>query len=461
MRRLTFVLVLVLAVSVGALEIYGPRALGMGGAQVALVDDGTCVYWNPGAFGRGDNIFEASPVWGFAVADNITEAMNKFEDTFGDNRELPTDPAQYETFFNGVLTDVENSLDGFNEPGVGVIGNMHAGVTAKIGSIGFSWVDITKIEVGPWADTRRIRLIPINYLDSQAEIYALHAAGELTAAQYNLLGSQGWRTIIGDGIGMDDNQSVISIDGFAQHDIAASYGYSWRLGNRRSGDFIGVGGSAKFILGERFRNSIDLVKAGQLDPANLVTGPNWLFENVFGIDSTTSGYGFSMDIGVQGQVGEFFHFGILGRNLIPFEIKWQDGSTPTRIDPMVRIGVAFEPFTGLNLAIDIDALEKDYTVSVYNPVTQREEDIVVDKVRDLSVGVEWDIAEIFAIRAGINTNYNSLIEDKARANFLATFGFGINVVGVLQFDLAVMTNQFSAGEHNSTLGGSASLGISL
>jgi len=461
MRRLTLVLVLLLAISVGALEIYGPRALGMGGAQVAIVDDGTCAYWNPGAFGRGETIFEASPVWGFAVADNITEAMNRFEETFSDNQQLPTDPAQYAAFFNSILSDVQASLEGFNEPGVGVIGNMHAGVTAKIGSIGFSWVDITKIEIGPWADTRRIRLIPINYLDSQEEILALYAAGELTAAQYNLLGSQGWRTIAGDGIGMDDNASVISIDGFAQHDIAASYGHSFRLGNRRSGDFIGIGGSAKFIFGERFRNNIDLVQAGQLDASAFVTGPNWLFENVFGIDSSTTGYGFSMDIGVQGQIGGFFHFGILGRNLIPFEIKWQDGSTPTKIDPMVRIGVAFEPFTGLNLAIDIDALEKDYTVSVFNPITQRKEDIVVDKVRDLSIGVEWDIAEIFAVRAGINTNYNAMIEDKANANFLATFGFGVNIVGVLQFDLAVMTNQFSSGEHNSTLGGSASLGISL
>ncbi len=459
MRRLTFVLVLTLAISAGALEIYGPRAMGMGGAQVALVDDGTCAYWNPGAFGRGDTTFEASPVWGFTVADNITEVMNEFEDFFRRANDLPPDPIHIAAF----VDEFQEALEGFNDPGVGVIGNMHAGVTAKIGSIGFSWVDITKIEVGPWADTHTSRLISTTYLDSAAEIVALYAAGLLTQAEYNRLAGQGWRTIAGDGIGLeDDNLSVISIDGFAQHDIAASYGYAWKLGNRRSGDFIGIGGSAKFIFGERFYASPRLVEAGSgLDPAALVTGPNWLFENVFGLDTSTTGYGFSMDLGIQGQVGEFFHFGILGRNLIPFEIAWQDGSTPTKIDPMIRIGIAFEPFTGLNLAIDVDALEKNYTVSVFNPITQREEEIVVDKVRDLSIGVEWDIAEIFAVRAGINTNYNALLEDKANANFLATIGFGFNIVGVLQFDLAVMTNQFSSGEHNSTLGGSASLGISL
>ncbi len=35
-------------------QILGPRALGMGGAHVAVVNDATAQYWNPGAFGFFD-----------------------------------------------------------------------------------------------------------------------------------------------------------------------------------------------------------------------------------------------------------------------------------------------------------------------------------------------------------------------------------------------------------------------
>ncbi len=37
--------------SAGEWQIVGPRALGMGGANVAVANDATASYWNPGAFG--------------------------------------------------------------------------------------------------------------------------------------------------------------------------------------------------------------------------------------------------------------------------------------------------------------------------------------------------------------------------------------------------------------------------
>src|SRR4030042_3499775 len=79
MRRACAILC-VLAAAVTATEIYGPRAMAMGGALVAIVEDGTAAYWNPAALAREDVTFSADPVWGFTVADNITERMNEFED---------------------------------------------------------------------------------------------------------------------------------------------------------------------------------------------------------------------------------------------------------------------------------------------------------------------------------------------------------------------------------------------
>ncbi|MBD3401199.1 MAG: hypothetical protein GF399_12830 [Candidatus Coatesbacteria bacterium] len=442
--------ILILCAVVGATEIYGPRSMGLGGAMVALVDDGTAAYWNPAAFGRRDLIFGADPTWGFGVKDGITEQMNNFRDYYESADELPMDPAQIQNF----IIDFQGALEDFNEPGVGVIGNMHAGFATQIGPVAVSWVDMTKLEIGPWVDTYTARLISTTYLDSFEEIVALYGGGLLTTAEFNTLAAQGWRTIEGDGIGLeDDNMSVINSTGFAQHDFAATYAHSFDL---KRDNYIAIGASAKFIYAQRYNHQIPF----QLEDA-LTTGPNWLFENILNVGPSSTGTSFSMDLGVQGFVGDFFHFGIMGRNIIPLEIEWDNGDPSTPLDPQVRIGVAFEPIEGLNLALDIDALEVEYTIRTYDPLTGETIQIPVDKVRDLSFGVEWSLADIFDLRAGINTNYNSLIEEQADANFLGCFGFGIHIGEIFHFDLGVMTNTFSSGDHNSHLGGSVALGFAL
>ncbi len=445
------VLILLLAAGLaGATELFGPRAMAMGGAQVALVEDGTCAYWNPAAFGRRDIIFGADPVWGFGVKDGITEQMNRFRSYYDGADDLPMNPSEIQNY----IEDFQGALEDFNEPGVGVIGNMHAGFAAQIGPVAVSWVDMTKLEIGPWVDTYTGRLISTTYLDSFAEITALYGAGLLTTAEYNRLASQGWRTIEGDGIGLeDDNGSVVNATGFAQHDLAVTYAHSFEL---KRDNFIAIGASAKFIYGQRYDNQIPF----NVEEA-LTTGPNWLFENILNVGASATGYGFSMDLGVQGFVGDFFHFGVMGRNIIPLEIAWDDDSPATQLDPQVRIGVSFEPFSGFNIALDLDALETDYTVTVYDPNAGETREITVDRVRDLSFGVEWNLADIFSLRAGINTNYNSVIEDQADANFLACFGFGLHVGEIFHFDLGLMTNTFSSGENNNHLGGSVAVGFVL
>lgn len=461
MRRLLLILLLVSTATL-ATEIYGPRAMAMGGAQVALVEDGTAVYWNPAALGRRDIIFAADPVWGFTVADNITEQMNAFQDCYS-NPPDTTDPNE----LIGFIDDFSSALDDFNKPGTGVTGNMHVGVTAMIGPIGVSWINVTKMEIGPGMDSQTSRLIDEQYFNTgpqyQREIMirTLYQKGLLTTQEFNLLRNQGWYTTPNDNIGLSENMSMIVVSGFSQHDFGVTYAYSFKLGRH---DFLAIGGTAKFIYGQRYDNELKVLSGGKLDPDVFTTGPNWLFTNVLGLDAVATGYGFSMDIGVQAMLGRFIHLGVVGRNIIPTEINWDsDSLEPTKLDPQVRFGLGFELFDSLTIAMDIDALETDYTVTarVIENNVWIEKEIVVDRVRDLSFGVEWNIADIFAIRAGINTNYNTLIEDQAKTTFLATLGFGVKIGDIFHIDLAVMTNEFSAGEHNSTLGGSFSIGFAL
>jgi len=224
MRRVCAILC-VLAAAVTATEIYGPRAMAMGGALVAIVDDGTAAYWNPAALGREDVTFSADPVWGFTVADNITECMNEFKDFYIN----PPDTSN-PTELIGFVNDFSRALNHFNDPGTGVIGNMHVGVTSQIGPVAVSWVNMTKMEIGPGMDSQTSRLIDDHYFNDgsvyerQAMITALRQAGLLTLAEYNRLAAQGWRTTPGDMIGLSENKSEIAVSGFSEHDIGVIVG---------------------------------------------------------------------------------------------------------------------------------------------------------------------------------------------------------------------------------------------
>ena len=460
--RLPLVILCVLSAMSFATEIYGPRAMALGGALVSIVEDGTAAYWNPAALGSRDLTFAADPVWGFTVADNITERMNEFKDFYSN----PPDTSNPNELI-GFVNDFSEALKRFNDPGTGVIGNMHVGVTSMIGPIAVSWVNMTKMEIGPGMDSQTSRLIDERYFNEgslpqrMGIIIALYQAGLLTGTEYNRLVSQGWRTTPNDMIGLSENKSEIAVSGYSEHDIGVSYAYSFPLGRY---DFLAVGGTAKFIYGLKYANGLSVLTEGSLDPDVFATGPNWLFSNVLGLDAAATGYSFSMDLGVQMMLGRFFHLGIAGHNIIPLDITWSDDSLdPTPLDTQLRLGVGFEFFDSLTLAMDVDALETEYTVKTRVLVNNDwvEKEIVVDRVRDLSLGLEWVIADMFAVRAGFNANYNALIEDQAKATFLASLGLGVKVGDIFHFDFAVMTNQFSAGEHDSTLGASVSLGFAI
>jgi len=477
-KRIILIAIILTVPAVG-MNVLGTRAMGMGGAQVALVDDATAAFWNPAAFGNQINFSTTDSIFGFSGEDNLTQYVNELN-KFYDLRD--TFPQNYEDFkdyldshseeAHGYLDDLIDSLDDFNEPGVGVVWDLHSGVATKVGPAVVSWLYENRIEVGPWVDTHLSRLIPSEYLHSPNNVLALHDEGLLTDEELALLwpgydpNAPDINLFVGDSsgnnIGLEENLSRITLSGIVTNTIGLSYGYSFEL---TRDDYIAVGGTLKFIHGERGGDSVSILDGADISdlaPDIFDVGSNWILNNIFTLRTVTTGGGFSVDLGVQGRLGERFRYGLLVRNLIPTQLVWDDPRfEPTEINPELRIGAAYEPVEGLMVAMDMDLLPVENLSCRFNPQTGIEEDVVPYHERNIAIGAEYELEDVVTVRAGMSTNYNALFEEASPAKFTLSAGIGFNIGEVFHMSLALMSNLIRPREVDASLGGSLSLGFTL
>ena len=470
---------IILMIPAAGMDIFGTRALGMGGAQVALVDDATAAFWNPAAFGNQVNFSTTDSIFGFSGEDNLSQYVNElnqyyylrdiFPESYKDFKEYMDENSEEAHRY---VDDIVDSLAALNEPGVGIVWDLHSGVATRVGPAVISWLYENHLEVGPWVDTHVSRLIPSEYLQSPDDVLALYNEGLLTDEEFDLL----WpgydpddpnRDLFkgdnpGNSIGLEDNRSLITLSGIVTNTIGLSYGYSFEL---TRDDYIAVGGTIKFIHGERGGDSIGILSDTDLtdfDPGIFAVGSNWILNNIFTLRTITTGSGFSMDLGVQGSLGKQFRYGLLARNLIPTQLGWDDPRfEPTRINPELRLGAAYEPVESLWLALDLDLLPVENLSCRYNPQTGVEEDAVPYHELSIALGAEYELAGMFTVRAGMSTNYNALFEEASPAKFIISTGIEFNIGEVFHMSLALMSNLIRPREVDASLGGSLSLGFTL
>ncbi len=471
--------VIILMIPAAGMNIFGTRAMGMGGAQVALVDDATAAFWNPAAFGNQVSFSTTESIFGFTGEDNLTQYVNGLNQYYTLKDTIPNNYNDFLDYMDDnseeahrYIDDIVDSLGDFNDPGVGIVWDLHSGVATRVGPAVVSWLYENRIEVGPWVDNHLSRLIPTEYLRSPNDVLSLYNEGLLSGDEFALLwpgynpNNPDQDSFIGDhlgnSIGLDDNGSLITISGLVTNTIGFSYGYSFEL---TRDDFIAVGGTLKFIFGERSGDSTGILIDADLDtfdPGILDVGSNWILNNIFTLRTMTTGSGFSVDLGVQGRLGKQFRYGLLARNLIPTQLAWDDPRfKPTPINPELRLGAAYEPVEGLYLALDLDLLPVDNLSCRYNPLTGVEEDAVSYHERSIALGAEYNVGGVLTVRAGMSTNYNALFEEESPAKFILSTGIGFDIGEVFHMSLAFMSNLIRPRDVDASLGGSLSLGFTL
>jgi hypothetical protein len=360
--------------------VVGPRALGMGGASVAAVNDSTAVYWNPAAladFRRVDIRMPAEA--GFADHAGLKDTWSMIDNI--NARIQAGDPA--------AINEAISLLQNLDKPHTGADINASAGLLISI-PIAKSAIAVSALEFG--------------YAGLYPTIDTLHLGSNPGTPA----------TFVGD------NDSVVTGIGIVAKEPAVSFATSFA-------DKVFIGANAKMIYADTYVNT-QFLKSNSFN-----TFVDDLKQNKTGSNKA------SFDAGILYVPVESFRLGVVGRELNSpsfavdgvFAQKLGNGDVGTalRIDevkfnPQYRAGVAWLPLQTLTLAADYDLTgNKTLTPGYEN--------------RTVAVGLEKTfLHEYFNVRLGANKNLAESGEKRVYTGGvgLRLFAFRLDLAGAYDFD---------------------------
>ena len=352
----------------------GARATGMGGAEVAAVNDNSAIYANPAALGSLEG-------WNFQIlAGAIAQNRNNLVGKAVDLSDLPWDE-----ILDGQRPDLVPvavaGIVGLAQPGTSVIASGVGGLVASYKGFAFSIGDVPYAGIYPTIDLQHI--IP--------------GGGPDNGLQFNTTG--------------------LFLVGLSAREARLAYGGSLFGGK------LELGGTVRFVSGRTYFAACGVT--GDLTCEGKDLGD--LLRDAFDENAVTTNK-FTFDAGARVNLG-IVKFGVVGVALTQpeFTVAPVDGSPGVVPLPrQVRGGVSVEPLSFLTLAVDGDFIKSDTLV----PETQG---LIIEpgtKSQQLSLGAEVRIP-IVAFRVGASRDFAAQNPSWAYA-----FGLGIGVPAV-SVDLAV------------------------
>jgi hypothetical protein len=446
-ERSILCLMLLLAVTGLALPIYGPRAMALGGAYVALADDESSVYYNPAAMADARDYFACVPNFGIVSDDRITEAVDGFyaakDDIYSSIPDQIIDADDLAPFIDS-LEAAHDYLADYEDGSAGVAGYLSYGGGVMLGPVALSWIGTGDGQVSFETDADTGRLVPSGLLNDPFIVLALYQEEILDAEQLTTL----WPTypdpsgfvgdIEGNNVGLDDNRTLTRLSNDARQDLVLTYA-DYLLRSDDDQWAVSAGVNLKYIITQAYRTTFTA------DDAELgTTGPLWITERLIGVQPVL-GSTFSADLGLYARLTEFANLGLVGRDVIPRAITWDEPvvGAPERLEPHWRLGLAGHILPGLlSVAVDVDLQE---STGVFSPQ------------QDLSAGVRLTMpGDSFWAGAGIR--YNLADEEQTP---LYTLGGGFNIMGI-RFDLSLGLGVVDfSGEVDTYFSAAAGVGFSM
>lgn len=385
MKRFCFVILAILFLTAPALSqaaqfaVVGPRALGMGGASVAAVNDSTAVYWNPAALAQFKKVDIRIPI-GVGLHDHIGlqdkwDEVNNIYDQINAGSLDPALPARLDQLFS----DLE-------KPDTGADVDAHFGLLASIPlgkfTIGLSALGIGYAGMFPTIDTLNRDTTapftnPITNNNSAVTAISLISAEPGVAVA----------TSIGDKLFIGANAKMMSVKTYVYSDYIRTGDFSTFLDNLDASEMSSTEASidAGIMFAPSANFSIGVV-------GRYLNSPSFEFQGQVAVP----------DVPVAGDV-------TIAPMPFPDEIE---------LEPQYRAGIAWKPFSHITISAD-------YDISKNKTLTPGFED------QTAAAGVEFTLPrEIVSIRGGA---YKNLAD--SNSNMVYTLGAGIRAF-VLRVDVA-------------------------
>ena len=348
-----------------AFNMVGPRAMGMGGAYVAVCDDATAVYWNPAALTQIKGIMDISLFGGIQATEQVVEDLKDLEDWFDDHH-LP----------DLTRSDVENlhdMLERFNREDEGVIVNANAGLSLATKWVALSSVALAEGKLATQADLDRSHLITRR--------------------------------------GRTQNDTRADIGTLVTNDIALTGATTLGIPN------LALGVSTKYIMARQYTSTEYVFdqSTGEYNK-DFTDLEHWSKE----FDKNeVNGWAWGIDAGALIILGDIFKIGVLGRNINEPEIDWGDGEPKTKLRGQYRAGAALTLLKVLTISADGDLSKQGREVIE----TESGKKYEFNESQEFSMGVEWRVlGSYLALRGGVNN-----ILESGNAGRLYTAGLGIRV----------------------------------
>jgi hypothetical protein len=357
---LSLVLVPVLA-QAAQFAVLGPRALGMGGASVAAVNDSTAVYWNPAALANSRKVDIRIPA---SAAARDYMGLNKNWDRINTiyDQINAGDPSN--------VNELQKLLLDMDRPGavtnIDVSGGLLASFPVYSSAMAISALGIGYAEIVPTIDTVNL----------------------------------GTATI-------QNNNSAVTAIGLVLAEPAISF--ATPLGN-----YVLVGANAKMIYASTFLHS-DIIRTGNFDTFRTTMNNSETKSSKPSVDAGILLKPIaSLDLGVVGRYLNSPSFPIAGTVAVKsgagiVSIVPSSGQE-LELKPQYRAGVAWKPFANLTLSADYDLTKNKSFVGNADDQT-------------IAGGIELTMLdEILTLRAGA---YKNTANDLANVVYTAGLGFRI------------------------------------
>lgn len=366
-------------------QTLGYKSVAMGGAGVASSAGSTATYNNPALLAKTPYDVEVSLGAGASVYDHGVGASFKALDDSGfidTINKVSNDTASLTTADQTNLVSGKNIVLAMDGNAIEISPQGYFSVQVENFGIGvFASSDIVGTAV---VDQAHNKLIFENSA-SPGTYYELNDDGTQSVSNATAYTSTSIEYAVNNGL------TYVQATGVILGEVPIAYGHKFEL----SAGKLMLGGAAKYMQATTYSEKLQIDNSGSLNSSEKK-------------DKTTSNFGVDLGIAYEPSFSNDLTLGIVGKNLNSPDFEFADGSTYS-VEPMIRLGVAYNIFESLEFAADMDLTQNKTFVSG------------VDS-QMVGGGLNWHPASWFALRGGVMQNLDN--DDKAGLIYTAGLGFG-------------------------------------